>query len=518
MNKKGYFISILISIIVIGLYTISFIYDNKETNINTLYKVYLSGEVLGYIEDDNELYELINKEQEDIKDKYNVENVYPPADFEMVKVNTYYDKTTEVEEIYKLIEENGDFTVKGYTVTIKPPESSDGAVAENIYIHLLDKELFNSAVDSLVKAFIDEEKYTAYINDNQDEIVDEGEIINSMYFLENISIKEDYVSAKIEYDSEDSKIYTSESELTQYLLFGSNAQIETHTVKTGDTIINIASDNKLSTQEFLIANPIYQDESTLLLEGEEVFIALTDPLLNFVYQVRRVYEADVDYLKKTVTDNTLSYGSSQVTTPGVTGIDKITEEYYVTNGQESQAVDTIEREVIREPVDQVTTKGPSAGGGSSSVGSSLTVNINFYSPLPSGARVTSPFGVYRWGDLHLGTDYSGTGEGSSVYAIADGVVTQAAEYCGYNKCSRWTSGTYVVIDHGNNYYSSYLHMVKGSLKVDVGQTVSGGQQIGQMGNTGWSTGAHLHLAFSLGEPYAGVNVVYYNVHKLIYGS
>ena len=62
-------------------------------------------------------------------------------------------------------------------------------------------------------------------------------------------------------------------------------------------------------------------------------------------------------------------------------------------------------------------------------------------------------------------------------------------------------GTYVYVQHGNNYFTQYMHLAK--YNVSVGQTVSRGQQVGSMGNSGFSTGTHLHLGVSIGYPYQG---------------
>ena len=55
----------------------------------------------------------------------------------------------------------------------------------------------------------------------------------------------------------------------------------------------------------------------------------------------------------------------------------------------------------------------------------------------------------------------------------------------------WGWGNYCVIDHGDGYQTIYAHMSK--CKVTVGQTVTQGQVLGNVGSTGWSTGDHLHF-------------------------
>ena len=89
---------------------------------------------------------------------------------------------------------------------------------------------------------------------------------------------------------------------------------------------------------------------------------------------------------------------------------------------------------------------------------------------------------------HKGTDYM-VDRYTPIYAIADGVVVESTE-----DGPGW--GVYVKIAHnigGNTVTSLYAHMMYGSRRVTVGQTVSAGQLIGQVSDTGRAYGTHLHL-------------------------
>ncbi|MCT9002944.1 M23 family metallopeptidase [Microbacterium memoriense] len=89
---------------------------------------------------------------------------------------------------------------------------------------------------------------------------------------------------------------------------------------------------------------------------------------------------------------------------------------------------------------------------------------------------------------HKGTDYMAD-RGTPIYAIADGVVVESAE-----SSSGW--GVYVKIAHninGTTVTSLYAHMSYGTRRVTVGQSVTAGQLIGQVGDTGRAFGTHLHL-------------------------
>ncbi|QFT63362.1 Murein DD-endopeptidase MepM and murein hydrolase activator NlpD, contain LysM domain [Roseivivax halotolerans] len=110
----------------------------------------------------------------------------------------------------------------------------------------------------------------------------------------------------------------------------------------------------------------------------------------------------------------------------------------------------------------------------------------FASPLKDPFRFTSGFGR-RWGRLHAGTDFAAP-HGTAIYATADGVVIHAGWQSGY--------GQLVKIKHEFGIETRYAHNSK--LFVSEGQRVSRGQKIAAMGNTGRSTGTHLHYEVRVG--------------------
>ncbi len=89
--------------------------------------------------------------------------------------------------------------------------------------------------------------------------------------------------------------------------------------------------------------------------------------------------------------------------------------------------------------------------------------------------------IYRVRRFHTGMDFSAK-TGTEIYATGDGVVTYAAWKQGYGNC--------LVINHGYGYETLYGHLNK--YRARVGQKVKRGQIIGEVGNTGKSTGPHLH--------------------------
>jgi len=108
-------------------------------------------------------------------------------------------------------------------------------------------------------------------------------------------------------------------------------------------------------------------------------------------------------------------------------------------------------------------------------------------PLRGRPPITDDFGLgtdpIRGGSRnHGGTDF-GVSRGTPVYAIEDGVVIARRYDSVY--------GNLLIVDHGGGIASWYAHL--DGFNVAMGDTVVQGQQIGRVGSTGYSTGAHLHL-------------------------
>ncbi|EGS33383.1 peptidase, M23 family [Veillonella sp. oral taxon 780 str. F0422] len=134
-------------------------------------------------------------------------------------------------------------------------------------------------------------------------------------------------------------------------------------------------------------------------------------------------------------------------------------------------------------------------GGSSGGATTTWVQGTGQLAAPVNAPITSDFGwrihpIYGTSRLHAGTDF-GVDEGTPVHAADGGVVVEAGWISGY--------GYTVIIDHGNGMSTLYAH--NSDVSVSPGQTVSKGQVVSYSGNTGGSTGPHLHFEVRInGEP------------------
>ncbi len=119
----------------------------------------------------------------------------------------------------------------------------------------------------------------------------------------------------------------------------------------------------------------------------------------------------------------------------------------------------------------------------------------FIWPCPSSSRITSYFGPRESPTAGASTDHKGidigASTGAAIIASAAGRVTTAT----YS----YSAGNYVVISHGNNISTVYMHA--SALYVSVGDTVEQGETIAAVGSTGYSTGPHLHFGIIVNGDY-----------------
>lgn len=124
---------------------------------------------------------------------------------------------------------------------------------------------------------------------------------------------------------------------------------------------------------------------------------------------------------------------------------------------------------------------------------------SFLKPLEG--RLTTQFGQIRYineqeSGRHSGLDIAAP-KGTPVVASNHGIVTLA-------RCLHVTGNT-VILDHGLNLFTSYAHLDQ--INVQLGEQVTKGQIIGTVGNTGFSTGPHLHWAVSVGAVFVDPDLI-----------
>lgn len=246
--------------------------------------------------------------------------------------------------------------------------------------------------------------------------------------------------------------------------------IETYTVQSGDTISGIAEKFGLKMATLLNTNGLTLRSS--LKPGQTLIILPIDGLLHTVKagdtinKLAKTYQAQTQQIKEynNLNTDTLSVGEKLIIPYGVTPKPIIVNRPTIASNTGSNGTPTTNQ----------------AYDGSKAPEGVVTSSTRLQ--WPAAVYVITQY--YHMG--HLGLDISGSNAlGTPLYAADDGVVTVAQ--------GGWNGGygVYVKIDHGNGIVTLYGHCSK--LYVQPGETVTRGQTIALMGNTGRSTGPHVHF-------------------------
>jgi len=450
-----------------------------ERKINHCYQVYLGGEKIGLTYSKDELYELIDKEQQEIKEKYNVDKVHSPMGLEVREVNTYNSNILSPKEIYKQIENLESFTIEGYEVSIKNDD-------KKISFYILNKDYLDQAVNNVVLAFVKEEDYNKYLSGEVSK-GEEGKEITNIYLNNEMTVKKTYVPA-------DAEIITDANTLNMYLLFGNTNLQKKYKVKASDTIESIAEKNKLGVDDFLVANPDIVGANALLAAGQEVTVAPINPLSGIVVESFETEFQTMKYETKIKFDKNLNAEETYVKQQGSNGLAKVTFATKELNGKVQKSAQ-VSNEIIRPTIDRIIVYGAK--------------NVVYYGnttywawPTVKPFRRSDGFGwriLNGKPNFHKGIDITGTAK-KDIYAIQSGKVFDASY--GYNS----GFGNVVMIDHENGYTSIYAHLSK--ILVKEGARVEKGELVGYMGNTGLSFGTHLHLGVKKNGEYINPYTLY----------
>lgn len=293
-------------------------------------------------------------------------------------------------------------------------------------------------------------------------------VVKSVDFQEEVSLEADNVKV--------SEIQSSNEILDE--IKAGKEEVKTHVVEEGESFWMIANNNDLSVDELQKLNSDIVPEKLQI--GQEISLTKLEPLVSVVVTKEVTVEETIAHSTEYKDTSKLLKGESKVVTKGSDGKKKVTYEVKEANGA------TLEKEVVKEvvvaePVTEVVNKGTGSIQISSRSASSYSGGNGTLSWPLSNNKITSPYGTRSRG-FHSGIDLVAK-TGTPVYASAGGKVVLSSWYYGYGNC--------IVVDHGNGLKTRYAHL--SGFNVKVGDTVSRGQQIGRSGNTGNSTGPHLHF-------------------------
>jgi len=205
------------------------------------------------------------------------------------------------------------------------------------------------------------------------------------------------------------------------------------------------------------------------------------PFLPIAVTRTEEYDVEVPYDTEYISDTSRYVTSSRETQQGENGVNHITARVSYVNGEEISRV-TQKVETVSPPVNRVISTGtlPLPSG---EVSTQSAEYGKFIWPTLSRGYISCNYGQdgSRW---HSGIDIAGEGYGAPIFAADSGTVVFSG-----NKGDGY--GNYVIIQHENGLRTLYGHC--STLSVKYGDKVIQGQQIANVGSTGYSTGPHLHF-------------------------
>ncbi len=259
-----------------------------------------------------------------------------------------------------------------------------------------------------------------------------------------------------------------------------------YTVKSGDSLIGIARANGLTLAKLREYNPAYKDTDILHI-GDRLIVKQSSAILQVKTYRQATYTESIPFETKVYLEDNHYADEQHIAVKGVNGKREVTAEIEYTDGVETARTE-LKSTVLKKPVTQRLQVGSIKGNRPQGNG---VATGNFAWPLPHFHTITSYFGP-RWGTVHQGLDISGYNVYGASIVAADGGTVVAV-----NRTSKWGTGMFagygyaVIIDHGNGLRTLYAHCSR--ILVNAGEKVSKGQTIARVGNTGMSTGPHLHF-------------------------
>ncbi|MCR5215681.1 MAG: peptidoglycan DD-metalloendopeptidase family protein [Lachnospiraceae bacterium] len=373
---------------------------------------------------------------------------FSKTDAYVVRINDYTVILSTKDDIVKLVERikaNYD-TDEEFRVRLTGNAEAD---SEEIGVEIVKADMTDTAASRVITF----DGVEATIASDENTVFADGDL--AMAFSEDITIV---------------PVQVSSNRITTYTAAAEDITKETasktiYTVVAGDTLSQIASRYNLTTQELCALNDGLSEDGIIGV-GDKIVVTVPTPELSIRNFRESTYEEDYDAEVQYVDDDTMYQGQYDVIEEGTSGHREVVAVIEEENGREVNR--TLIKEVIMvESSPRILRRG-------------TAIPPTYIKPL-AGGTFTSGFGM-RWGRLHAGVDW-GTPVGTSIMASSGGTVVRSGWFSGYGIC--------VDIQHPDGKLTRYGHLSK--TKVSVGQKVVQGQQIALSGNTGDSTGPHLHF-------------------------
>ena len=279
--------------------------------------------------------------------------------------------------------------------------------------------------------------------------------MSGISFEESVEITQCYVDS--------SKVISLEEAIDQVTKEKEKNQI--YEVEAGDCLSVIADKFDLRLAELLAMNEGLREDSFIGV-GDELIVTVPEPELSVLVSKIKNFDEDFELPVEYIYNDNEYTNYENVINEGKTGYRNVTAEITYKNGVEVNR-EILEEKIITEAVAKVVEVG--------------TLTPPTYVKPIYGGYLSSNYGA-RWGTVHKGIDWA-CPIGTSVFASCGGTVVSAGWRNGYGYC--------VELAHPDGKHTRYAHL--NEILVYPGQTVAQYEQIARSGNTGNSTGPHVHF-------------------------
>ncbi len=395
------------------------------------YEIHMEDQVIAMVRDEDEFDEALGAVEAEVKALYGHE-LAVPEDMKVVKTKAKNKEITDTNTIMYNIKEQLDMKVKATAIVI----NGDQVVC------LKDRELAEEVLAEIKSLYIDEDKDYKKVG-----------------FSEDVALEE--VASKV------SEIKDKE-EVIKLITRGTD-QEKIHRVASGESAWTIARKHDLRVADIEAANPGIDPERLQI--DQELSLVVPKPYISVQTKEYVELVEEIPFETEYEKTESLYKGDKKITVQGIEGEREI-KGYLIKENGVLVDREILQEEILSEPRTRIIAEGTKPRP--------ATVATGIFS-RPTRGRLTSGFG-YRWGRRHEGIDIANS-LGTSISAADAGRVS----FAGY----RGSYGNLVIINHENGYQTYYAHCSR--ILVKSGSRVYKGQEIAKVGNTGRSTGPHLHF-------------------------
>ena len=382
-----------------------------------------------------------------------------------VKVNEYMVNLGSKQEVHDLLQaaidvydENGQFDISLEQNYDREFNVLEVNVVERANAGDASNELFPVAG---MKAALNE-LFAKDVEGEELEFEDYELGIRNMGFSEEIEIVEAYLPSN--------QLQTLDQAIAELIMEQEQQQI--YEVESGDTLSEIAIKLNIPMQTIVDMNDSLDSVNSTLRVGQELIITVPEPELSVTRQEVNYYEETYNAPIQYIDVDTWYTTQTEVVQQPSTGFRKVVmQETYVNHERVEQEI--LKEELVLEAIPKIVKRG-------------TKIPPTYIKPI-SGGRKSSSFGARSAptkgaSTYHKGVDWA-TPTGTPVVASCGGTVVKAGWGSGY--------GYVIYINHEDGRQTRYAHLSK--VQVKVGQKVKQGQQIALSGNTGVSSGPHVHF-------------------------